>query len=77
MPQVKVLHVIKNEKMTTKSGKEIYKSYYALQVEGFKGLILINPSTTKDYTKIDLVAEKKFVGFKEDKGDVPNDKLPF
>lgn len=79
MPQVKVLHVIKNEKMKTKAGKEIFKSYYALEVEGFKGLILINPSTNKDYTKIDLIAEKKFQGFKEDKKPDAegSDKLPF
>lgn len=63
---VKVLHVVKNEKFTNKNGKEIYKNYYALEVEGMNQLILINPSTSKDYTKIDLIAVKKFVGFKKD-----------
>lgn len=67
--RVDVIKVVKNEKFKGINGKEYYKSYYALALEGSDNIILINPVSNSDYAKLDLIAEVKYSGFpkKEDK----------
>ena len=63
----KVVHFIKNEKREGKNGKEYQVNYYAFEFEN-GALALFNPSTSSDYTKIDLIAEKRYVGFPPKEG---------
>lgn len=56
---MKVIKVIMNETFKSSKGKEIRKSFYAIEIDN-GNIVPVKPLHNDGYAKLDLISEKRF-----------------